>query len=544
MRHPFAPTLVALSVLALLLIAPRLPLAQPSEAAPATTSATTATSGKEVTSVESIRRFMEKGQGLFASGKYVNAAEVFEAGFELHPYSAFLFNAGVALEKAGRLEDAKARFLRYLEVDPTTPDHKEVVSRIARLEVSIAAMKAPGGQPSAVSSESEATMQTKSLVVLETDPPVAPLRLYRLVSGQDPYRLGEPNPGWAEVQQNRSPANLSLDVGRYYALVEKFDTYNESGAEFEVQPGRVVQVKVSLSQGEFMAYLRIVSNVTGAQVFVDDLEKKRAPWGMAPHGELVTAGEHVLLLTATGYQPKSQRVSLERGRQYDLKIELERLPFGTLRIDSNAPEVSVFVDGRSVGTWKTGPRPLDIPNLSAGSHKLEVRAPDRKPLEATIVIPRGQVLPVNAHMVVLPPRGTAYTQAIISSVLLGGGIYLGLESNRIYDDLKADRRRGVLESDDSRVTYGQIYAISADAAFLGAGVLAGLSVYNFLHDPLPPSRLATDPTVEFDAPPVLSQTLQKVKARAKEPATPVQTGRLRRPSGFDRWAPPEEHLSP
>ncbi|RXM22058.1 hypothetical protein EO238_25815, partial [Citrobacter sp. AAK_AS5] len=36
-------------------------------------------------SVDSIRRFMEKGQALFASGQYVKAAEVFDAGFEMHP---------------------------------------------------------------------------------------------------------------------------------------------------------------------------------------------------------------------------------------------------------------------------------------------------------------------------------------------------------------------------------------------------------------------------------------------------------------------------
>lgn len=490
-------------------------------------------------SVESIRHFMEKGQGLFAGGNYVHAAEVFEAGFDLYPYSAFLFNAGVALEKADRQEEALKRFKRYIQVDPGAPDKAEVESRITRLQTDIEAKKhasaTPGSSPAPRPVGAPAgSMQTKSLVVLETDPPVAPVRLYRQVSGKDAYRPNRPNPGWGEVIQTHSPANLSLDTGRYYAYVEKFDDYNESGTEFDVQPGRVVQVMVSLSQGEFMAYLRVTSNVPEAKVYVDDPNHRAQAWGKAPHGELVTAGKHTLVVEATGYQPRERKVELERGKQYDLRVDLERVNFGTLRIDSNAPSIAVEVDGRSVGTWTAGALPLDVPNLSAGAHRLRVTSDDRKDVETEIMIPRGQVLPLNALMVVTPPRGAAWTQAIVASVLLGGGIYAGLESNRIYDDLSADRRRGVLEGDDKRITYGQIYAVGADVAFLGSAVLAGLATYNFLDDPLPPSRVAAEPALEFDAPRQLSRALQKLKAK---PLIPAKTGRLRRPDGWNRNAP-------
>ena len=101
------------------------------------TTASAAPKAREITSVDSIRRFMEKGQALFVAGQYSKSAEVFEAGYELHPYSAFLFNAGVAYEKADRLADALSRFKKYAEVDPNAPDHAEVQKRIVRIEQAI-----------------------------------------------------------------------------------------------------------------------------------------------------------------------------------------------------------------------------------------------------------------------------------------------------------------------------------------------------------------------------------------------------------------------
>ncbi|HEY5961924.1 MAG TPA: hypothetical protein VIV60_35440, partial [Polyangiaceae bacterium] len=145
--------------------------------------------------------------------------------------------------------------------------------------------------------------------------------------------------------------------------------------------------------------------------------------------------------------------------------------------------------------------PLELRKVQAGRHRLRITAEGRKPVERDVEIPRGQVLPVRANLVVVPPRGAAYTQAIIGGVLLGAGIYVGLESNRLHDELKTEHQRGSLASDDSRALRGKVYSISADVAFLGATALSGLSVYNFLRDPLPPSRLVLRPVVEFDAVP-------------------------------------------
>jgi hypothetical protein len=249
-----------------------------------------------------------------------------------------------------------------------------------------------------------------------------------------------------------------------------------------------------------MGHLRVTSNVKRARVFLDDPTQKSEPWGKVPFGDFAAIGEHSILVVATGYESVTKSISLERGQQQELQVALERLSVGGLRVSSNVVGAAVTLDGLPVGKCDKLEVPLELQQLKSGKHRLRVTAEGRKPLEAEVDVPRGQYLPVHARLVVLPPHGAAYTQAIIGGVLLGGGVYFGLESNRLYGELRSDHSRGTLASDDPRELRGKIYSIGADVAFLGAAALSGLSLYNFLHDPLPPSRLVEYKAVEFDSP--------------------------------------------
>lgn len=183
-------------------------------------------SKRTVTNVDSIRRFMEKGQSLFVAGQYQRAAEVFETGYELHPYSAFLFNAGVALEKSGKLTEAIDHFKKYLEVDPKAPDAPDVTKRIAKVEQALKDQALSGAAKSQSRPSSTAPgdvdVSTKSLVIVETEPPGAPLRILRRIRGASVFDIEGENPDWAEVFATESPANASLDVGQYHVQVEKY----------------------------------------------------------------------------------------------------------------------------------------------------------------------------------------------------------------------------------------------------------------------------------------------------------------------------------
>jgi hypothetical protein len=518
MRHPFVP-LRRLLVVVFALILPSLLMVvrAPADPGPSTSQR-----------LEAIRRRMEQGQGLYIGKSYDQAAQVFEDGYATYPYSAFLFNAGVCYQKLDKLDAALLKFRDYLRVDPNAPDAQKVTDRIAALEAALAAKKAEeaglpeagalgdagvdpdagldadggapvvdAGPPPTIVADDEQAM--KSLVVVETEPPGAPLKMYqRLDANAAAFVIGGANAGWKEVAGAQAPANFTLAVGRYHVVVEKFRDFNVSHTDIDVQPGHVHQFKANLSQGQFMAFLRIAANIPGAYVFLDDTQKQRPVWGNTPHGELVPAGKHEVLIEAPGFQPLRTTVDVKHGEQREVEVVMARLGYGIVRLRSNT-DVSVKLDGVPKGDFRIGGEPLEF-QAPAGQHKLEVTSIDRKDLEGMIDIPKGQVLPIHATMIQRYPRGGAWTQAVVGAALLGGATVAGLQSNRLYDELSEDRQAGVVTDGDSRATAGRWLAVGSNVGFVGGAVLVGLATYNFIKDPLPESSSQIEKAVEFDDP--------------------------------------------
>jgi hypothetical protein len=463
--------------------------------------------------IESIRRRMETGLALFVGGKPQEAAAEFEAGYAEHPYSAFLFNAGVCFQKLGERDKALERYKEYLRVDPTAPDIQTVQQRIAALEAEkaaalAAAAAAPVGDggappppppPPPPSENIPASDQSlRSLVIVETEPPGAPLRVFIANDDQAPaFKLGAENPAWKPVSSASSPTSLSLAVGRYHIVVDKFADFNVSETDIKVSPGHVHHFKANLSQGVFMSFLRVAANVRGAHVWLDDPKRARPEWGTTPYGELVPAGTHQVLIEIPGFLPMSTQVTLEHGEQKELEVRLARVDFGVVRVQADAASAKVKVDGILRGIWMSGEAPLDV-QLKAGRHRLVIDSDGRKSFEGEVDVPKGQILPVSAKLIPKYPRGGAWTQAVLGGVLIGTGIFFGVESNKLYDQLEADRAAGVLDDSDSRATRGRIYAIAADVGFVAGGVLAGLATYNFIKDPLPESSIETKRAEEFE----------------------------------------------
>ncbi|MFO0565186.1 MAG: PEGA domain-containing protein [Polyangiaceae bacterium] len=485
-----------------------------------------AQTGKPVSAkrLELIRERMEKGQALFVAGDLAGAAKVFEAGYAEQPYAAFLFNAGVCYQKLNDLDHALEKFRAYLVADPNAPDAAKVRARIASLEAAKGLPPTPapattdagadGGEDGGSDGGVEAAAppppvaplvpdtadSMKSLAIIETEPAGAPIKLYaRAREGAPAYKLGAANPGWQEVTATRSPANLTLEVGSYHVVVEPYLDFKACDADVEVRRAKVFHFRANLSQGEFMSFLRVSANVLGAYTFIDDDRRARPAWGTTPHGELVASGAHSLLVEAPGFEPFYKKLDLGRGEQRELEVKLVRVSYGQLRIQGNAPELKVQVDEKPVGIWRAGETPLLV-RADAGKHKLTVKASGYKTLEQVVMVPNGQVLPLQADMVKTYPRGAAWTQAIIGGVFLGAGIFLGIQSNSLHDELKEDRKAGVLEEEDERITRGRIFAIGANAGFAIGGVLGAFATYNFIKDPLPESKAVLANPVEFDDP--------------------------------------------
>lgn len=463
--------------------------------------------------IDKVRQRMEDGLALFVGGDPAGAAKIFEAGYADHPYSAFLFNAGVCFEKLGKNEEALAKYREYMRIDPDAPDVDEVRRRVARLEGALqatvpgSAPPPPPPPPGDVGSES-----MRSLVVVESEPAGAPVRVFRPSSeNAPPFKRGQANPEWAEIVTTTAPTSISLRVGLYHIVIDKFAEYNASDTQLRVSPGHVHHFKANLSQGVFMAFLRVSSNVKGAHIWLDDPSKNKPEWGTTPYGELVTAGPHDVLIEAPGFQPLRTRVELQSGERKEIEVKMARVDYGFLRVSANlhvdpelidsreTPDVQILIDGRQGGTWRKGQPPVDV-RASAGIHRVEVSADGYKDFVGDITVPKGQVLPITVKMIPRYPRGGAWTQAVLASGLIGAGVYFGLESEDLKDQLKAERGRGTLEAGDSRITRGRWYAIGADVGFAAGGVLAAFATWNFIKDPLPESSQKSGQPLEFEDP--------------------------------------------
>ncbi len=435
---------------------------------------------------------MEEGQSLYAEKKYAEAAAAFARAYSLSPYAAFLFNEGVSHERLGDFEHAVATFQRYLSADPTAPDAESVRARIRKLEAAIAAKKEQREPPPPPPAAKEDDM--RALVLVESDPAGAPTEVWERVDpGAAAFRAELDNAGWRKVMTGATPLAATLQPGKYHVVIDKWRTYNRSESDVEVAAGRVHQFKANLSQGKFMAFLRVTSSVKGAQIYLDDRDEE--PWGTAPRGELVKPGEHKVRVEAPGYDPFEESFTIEAGQRREIDATLERVSYGYLLLDGNAPRFEVLVDGRPVGVFE-GQKALRIKE-KAGRHRVVARADGKKVFEDEIEVPLGQSREVHVVFVNKYGRGAAWTAAVGSVAFLGAGYYLGQKSNKIYDDMKADRAAGRLTGDDARAGKGRAYALGADGAFALGGVLAVLATWEFLRDPLPPSGAQVDEPRDF-----------------------------------------------
>ena len=83
--------------------------------------------------IDKARKLMQKGQVHFEAGEFSEAAKDFEAAYSVLSHTAFIYNAGLAWEKAGERGRAAAAFERYLKLEPNARDSDEVRGRIVRL---------------------------------------------------------------------------------------------------------------------------------------------------------------------------------------------------------------------------------------------------------------------------------------------------------------------------------------------------------------------------------------------------------------------------
>lgn len=444
--------------------------------------------------IDQARARMEQGQAYFLQGRFAEAASEFEAAYGIQPFSAFLFNAGVAYETGGDLPHAVEYFVRYVGVETNAGERAEVEARIAALrarlqereerlareraerEAAIAAAQAQGTEPppppppepepEAQQAPPAATVveQLLSLVAVETDPTGATVTIT--------------NAG-GSVATGPAPLTHTLEHGSYHIVIEHPD-YNRFERDFEVQPGVLNRMFLNLSQGEFLGYVRVVTDPPGADVAIDD--RAAGARGQTPFEGPVQTGHHRLWIERRGYDPIEREFDVEVGDEVRIDATLERVSYGRLRVVGNIRGARIFIDGIQVGAipWEG--------QVEGGEHILRVEGDDMKAWQTTIEVARGQLRPVRVRLRPAMGRGGAVTAGVLGGLLLGGAIGLSVYVLDLYSTLDRQRDAGTLQSDDDRIEVGFWMSIGQWAAYGLAGICGALALFYGLYDDLPPSE--------------------------------------------------------
>jgi hypothetical protein len=166
------------------------------------------------------------------------------------------------------------------------------------------------------------------------------------------------------------------------------------------------------------------------------------------------------------------------------------MPIGYLNIRGRDIEkTAVYLDGKIL--CERGPCRKAVPE---GKHRVVVKRPGFKPMTRELDVEARTEIGLRVTMARRPGRSDAIIAYVFSAAFLGGGIYLGLKSSSIKDDISADIEAGnpPPDSADPRFRNGKIYAIAADSAFALGAVTLLTGVYYTFRDKGPKSSALTE----------------------------------------------------
>ncbi len=445
------------------------------------------------------REHMERGQALYQAGRFIESAEEFLRAYEAQPFAAFLYNAGVSYEKVDDPGRAADYFGRYLEADPQTDDRRELEDRIARLKglaeardseraAETSAQLAAQNADAQATQSAQAELETAQKKLKELEAQLAAVKaagqtFKSLLSVQtkpaDATITLKDARGKLVVRRTGSPFAQTLDEGRYFVEVQH-PKYMTISTPISIAPGKVYVIITEMSQGQFLGFLRVATDIPGAQIFVD--KKEEGALGQTPFQTPIATGAHHVWIEKPGYGPIERDVEVGVGDDVALRVDLARVNYGRVRIVANKAESEVFIDGLPAGRV-----PVER-DVKTGQRRVRVTAPHMKDWEASVSVSNGQVTPVRVRLRPAVGRAAAWVTAGVAGGFLGAGVATGVIGNRLEGELKTARDAGTLSQDDGRITRGKLLYIVSNVSYGVTAALGGLAVYYFLRDPLPDSE--------------------------------------------------------
>jgi hypothetical protein len=450
-----------LGVTGLMLLATQMALAQTT---PAQTTPAQGQSAPDL-GLQEAKAAFEEAQTLYTKEQFDDAASKFVAAFNKKPFSSFLFNAAVAYEKAKQYSKAVETFQKYLEVDPQARDAADVKARIDSLNAVLAPPVAGGKKTSEkAAAQVLPAIATKGLVVVESKPPGATIYLDDKSNG-----VFATTP-WEGSLEPR-PTKLLFEAGGF----------KPEQREIYPRTDKVLEIYISMSEQNFLGWIEVVSNVPGAEVFID--RQEIGAIGKTPYTGHLKPGKHTLWVQKAGYEVARKDIDVEAGTANTHAVNMEVIGYATLKADSKASEGGkLLIDGAPVCTLPCEQQ------LKPGDHVLRVQKEGMENYDGKLTVNRADLTQMDLSYSPKPSRVKAWTDAVFSAAFFTGGIILGVKGNHIKDDINNDIKdtSKLVRTDDSRASTGKYYYIGADVCFGLGLVMAGLAAWNFVESG-PPS---------------------------------------------------------
>jgi hypothetical protein len=501
------------SALALVIVAAGAADARAAEAAPAENAADR--------NLQSAKEDFEAAQNLFIKEQYEPAAARFLAAFDKKPFPAFLFNAAVAFEKANQLDKAQRYFETYLEKDPGANDAAQVKARIEALKALLVPPPKPPPPPAPASpapaSPAPASPPSPPAVVAGPDAPagaappppsVAPVSPAPPVAAAPapppaPATPAPPPPaplpafdtkGLVVIDSKPQGATIYLDnkktgpfaktpwqgslPSKAVKLIFEAKGWKPEQRNISPRSDKLVDVYIALSEEHFLGWIEIVSNVPGAQVFIDS--KQIGAIGRTPYSGTLKPGKHTIYVEKRGWKPIEKTLDVLPGTATQHTLAMDRVDNGWLSVGGRDVKGAHLLVDQKLACGA----PCEI-ELAPGPHAVKLEKDGMEDYASRITIQRSGDTAVDVRLSPRPPHTGGVVQAVLAVVAIGGGVYVGRLSASTTDAINNDKAAGkTVASDDSRYLRAKIEKYGAYGLYGLGALLAVSSLMNLLsHGP-------------------------------------------------------------
>ncbi|MES1207045.1 MAG: PEGA domain-containing protein [Pseudomonadota bacterium] len=418
----------------------------------------------------------ETAQTLFIKEQFEEAANHFLGAYARKPFPAFLFNAAVSYEKARNLEKAGDFFQKYLDQDPVASDAATVKVRIEAIKTILAPPTPPPPPPVDTTPGAPPpppppvvvapapvlpAIETKGLVVIDSKP-----------QGATIYLDNKTNGVFAKTPWQGSLASKPVK------LILEAKGFKPEERNIAPRSDKLLDVYIALSEEHFLGWVEIVSNVPGAEVFIDS--KDIGAIGRTPFTGHLKPGKHAIFVERMGYKPVRQDIDVLPGTATQHMVKLERGATGWINVAGRgAYGAKVSIDDKFA---------CDAPcrtEIAPGVHRVMVAKGGFEDYQAELTVDKGAETNLEVQWSPRPSRRNAWTSAALAVGFLGGGLYLGHLSNENRDGPRADIDKGIqIDSNDPRYSRGKWQAVGADVAYgIGALLVISATISFLSHGP-------------------------------------------------------------